>query len=153
MSPILPSLRSGDLRPLGAVVRALLTLTAVAVALLALQAWALGPPHHHHRSAGEVALVFMASGKVLGAIALAGAALYLATRPKRAFQRILLLLTVLAAVLAVAAHQPALVAIAVGDCLAALLAASLWPEVQERVRRKAEAELLSRSRKRKSKAA
>ena len=129
MSPILPSLRSGDLRPLGAVVRALLTLTAVAVALLALQAWALGPPHHHHRSAGEVALVFMASGKVLGAIALAGAALYLATRPKRAFQRILLLLTVLAAVLAMAAHQPALIAIAVGDCLAALLAASLWPEV------------------------
>jgi phosphatidylglycerol lysyltransferase len=76
-----------------------------------------------------VALVFMASGKVLGAVALAGAALYLATRPKRAFQRILLLLTVLAAVLAMAAHQPALIAIAVGDCLAALFAASLWPEI------------------------
>lgn len=67
--------------------------------------------------------------KVLGALALAGAAFYLATRPKRAFQRILLLLTVLAGMLAVAAHQPALIAIAVGDCLAALLAASLWPEI------------------------
>jgi phosphatidylglycerol lysyltransferase len=129
MSPILPSLRTGDLRPLGAVVRALLTLTAVAVVLLALQSWALGPPHNHHRSAGELALVFMASGKVLGALALAGVALYLATRPKRAFQRILLMLTVLAGIIAMAAHQPALIAIAVGDCLAALLAASLWPEI------------------------
>jgi phosphatidylglycerol lysyltransferase len=129
MSSIADSLRNGDLRPLGAIVRALLTFTAVAVVFLALQAWALGPPRHHHNSAGELALVAIASAKVLGALALAGAALYLATRPKRAFQRILLLLTVLAGVLAVAAHQPALIAIAVGDCLAALLAASLWPEI------------------------
>jgi hypothetical protein len=109
--------RNGNLRLLGGVMRALLTFTAVADLLLAFQAWTFGPHHPHvHDSAGQLALVALTSVKLLAAVILAAAALYLATRPKRAFQRILLLLTVLAAVLAVAAAQPTLIAIAVGDC-------------------------------------
>jgi lysylphosphatidylglycerol synthetase-like protein (DUF2156 family) len=122
--------RNGNLRLLGGVMRALLTFTAVADLLLAFQAWTFGPHHPHvHDSAGQLALVALTSVKLLAAVILAAAALYLATRPKRAFQRILLLLTVLAAVLAVAAAQPTLIAIAVGDCFAALLAVRLWPEI------------------------
>lgn len=117
---------------MGAVVRALLTFTAVADVLLAFQSWVLQYHPHHHRSAGELALVTFTSVKLLSALVMAGAALYLATRPKRAFQRILILLTVLAGLLALAAGRPALMAIAAGDCLAALFAASLWPEVGER---------------------
>lgn len=122
-------LRIQDLLPVGALVRALLTFAAVADAFLSLQVW-LFPPHaHHSHSAGEVALLAFASLKLAGALLLAGAALYLATRPKRAFRRILVLLAAFAAVVAMAAAQPFLVAIAVTDCLAALLASSLWPEV------------------------
>ena len=121
-----------DILPLGALVRALLTFAAVADAVLSLQLWRLQQNHfHHHQTAGD-ALLAVASMKLLGALVLAAAALYLATRPKRAFRRILMLLTVLAAVLSVAASQPALLAIAVTDCLLAFLAASLWPEIGER---------------------
>ena len=121
--------RLGDLRWVGAPLRALLTFTAVADVLLALQAWAFPHRRHPHLSAGALALLALTSVKLLGAVALGGAALYLATRPKRAFQRILLLLTALAGLLALDASQPILIAIAVGDCLAALLAVSLWPEI------------------------
>ncbi|MBJ7598055.1 MAG: hypothetical protein DLM67_02785 [Candidatus Nephthysia bennettiae] len=121
-----------DVLPLGALVRALLTFVAVADAFLSLQIWLLHPQPHHHHTAGEVALLAFASMRLAGAIMLAAAALYLATRPKRAFRRILLLLAVFAALMAMAASQPALVAIAAVDCLAALLASSLWPEVSDR---------------------
>jgi lysylphosphatidylglycerol synthetase-like protein (DUF2156 family) len=120
-----------DVLPVGALVRALLTFVAVADAFLSLQVWLLHPQPHHPHTAGEVALLAFASMRLAGAILLAAAALCLATRPKRAFRRILLLLAVFAAVVATAAAQPALVGIAVVDCLAALLAASLWPEVSD----------------------
>jgi len=122
-------LRLQDVLPVGALVRALLTFAAVADAVLSLQIWLLHPHAHRAHSAGEVALLAFASMKLVGALLLAAAALYLATRPKRAFRRILLLLALLAAAVAMAAGQPLLVAIAVTDCLAALLASSLWPEV------------------------
>src|ERR1700736_4283659 len=97
-----------DVLPLGALVRALLTFVAVADGVLSLQIWRLQQDHHqHHNTAGD-ALLAVASLKLLGALVLAAAALYLATRPKRAFRRILMLLTVLAAVLSVAASQPTL---------------------------------------------
>jgi lysylphosphatidylglycerol synthetase-like protein (DUF2156 family) len=121
-----------DVLPLGALVRALLTFVAVADGVLSLQLWRLQQNHHHHHKMAGDALLAVASLKLLGALVLAAAALYLATRPKRAFRRILMLLTVLAAVLSVAASQPTLLAIAVTDCLAAFLAASLWPEIGRR---------------------
>lgn len=129
MSAVFGSVRLRDLRPLGTLVRALLTFTAVADVLLALQAWAHRQHPHHYHSAGELALVAFTSLKLLVAVALAVAALYLATRPKRAFQRILLLLAVTAGILGLLAWQPALIVIAIADCLAAVWAASLWPEV------------------------
>ncbi|MDQ6742461.1 MAG: DUF2156 domain-containing protein [Candidatus Dormibacteraeota bacterium] len=125
----LSGLRLQDVLPVGALVRALLTFAAVADAVLSLQIWLLHPHAHRAHSAGEVALLAFASLRLVGALLLAAAALYLATRPKRAFRRILLLLALLAAVVSMAASQPLLVAIAVTDCLAALLASSLWPEV------------------------
>ena len=129
----LSGFRLQDVLPLGALVRALLTFVAVADAVLAVQFWFLHVHvHHHQRTAGDLALVGLASMKVLGALLLAGAAVYLATRPKRAFRRILVLITVFAALAGLAASQRVLVAVAVTDCLAALLAFSLWPEVGNR---------------------
>jgi lysylphosphatidylglycerol synthetase-like protein (DUF2156 family) len=121
-----------DILPLGALVRALLTFVAVADATLSLQLWRLQQTHYHHQHTAGDALLAVASMKLLGAVVLAVAAVYLATQPKQAFRRILMLLTVLAAVLSVAASQPTLLAIAITDCLAAFLAASLWPEIGER---------------------
>jgi hypothetical protein len=129
----LSGFRLQDVLPLGALVRALLTFVAVADAVLAVQFWFRHVHvHHHQRTAGDLALVGLASMKVLGALVLAGAAVYLATRPKRAFRRILVLITVFAALAGLAASQRVLVAVAVTDCLAALLAFSLWPEVGNR---------------------
>lgn len=122
--------RPQDVFPLGALARALLTFVAVADALLSLQVWLLHP-HRHHHTAGEMAILTVASMKLLGALLLAAAAIYLATRPKRAFRRIVILLAMLAALLSLAASQPVLLAIAMTDCLAAFLAVSLWREVGE----------------------
>lgn len=129
----LSGLRLQDIVPLGALVRALLTFVAVADTVLALQFWFLNESYHHHQStAGDLALLAFASLHVLGALVLAASALYLATRPKRAFRRILVLLTIFAAAAALASSQKVLLAVAVTDCLAALLASSLWPEVGDR---------------------
>jgi lysylphosphatidylglycerol synthetase-like protein (DUF2156 family) len=117
---------------MGALLRVLLTFVAVADAFLSLQVWLLHGHHRYNHTAGEATLLALASLKIVGALVLAAVAVYLATRPKRAFRRILVLLAIFAALVALAASQRALVVIAVMDCLAALLASSLWPEVGDR---------------------
>lgn len=116
-----------DRSPVGAVVRALLMLTAVADAGTALYVWYLRD--HGSRAAIHVALAALAPIRLLAALALVGAALYLATRPKRAFQVVLVLVAVGGGLLALASSHMALIAIAVADCLAALLAGGLWPQL------------------------
>jgi lysylphosphatidylglycerol synthetase-like protein (DUF2156 family) len=113
--------------PLGAVLRALLMLIAVADAGTALYVWYL--KHHGSRAAIQTALAALAPIRLLAAIALVGAALYLATRPKRAFQVVLVLVAVGGGLLALASSHLALIAIAVVDCLAALLGGALWPQL------------------------
>jgi lysylphosphatidylglycerol synthetase-like protein (DUF2156 family) len=112
--------------------RVVLTFVAVADTLLAAQAALIHRyqhRHQHYSSAGEAALGVLGSAHVLGALFLAASVLYLATRPKRAFHRILMMLTLVAAFLATSASQPGLLAIAAIVGVAAALAASLWPEV------------------------
>jgi lysylphosphatidylglycerol synthetase-like protein (DUF2156 family) len=129
----LSGVRLKDVLPLGTMLRALLTFVAVADAFLAVQLWLRGDRGHHHPStAGDMALLGLASQKVLTALVLTAAAVYLVTRPKRAFRRVLILITVFAALVALATSQKLLMAVAVTDCLAALLASSLWPEVGDR---------------------
>jgi lysylphosphatidylglycerol synthetase-like protein (DUF2156 family) len=114
------------LRRLGPLARALLTFVAVADGGLSLELWALR--HHTARWAVRAVLDVVAPVRPLAAVALAAAALYLATRPKRAFRRILLALAAGAGVLSVAAGQPVLILAVLLVGLAALLAGSLWAE-------------------------
>ncbi len=112
-------------------VRALLTFVALVDATLSLERWA-----QHHRSvewAAGFAMDLPAPARLLVALALATAALYLATRPKRAFRRILLVLALAAAALAFQSEQRGLIAVGLGDALAALFGGSLWPEESDPV--------------------
>src|SRR2546430_14250117 len=99
-----------DQSPLGGILRALLTFVALADAALSLEVWVL-KHREAHALAGAVQGAVSSLG-FLAALAMAGAALYLATRPKQAFQRILVVLTVVAAVLSVTAGQSALIRLA-----------------------------------------
>jgi lysyl-tRNA synthetase class 2 len=110
-----------------AVLRALLMLVAIADAGTALYVWYLH--HHGTRAAIHTAFTALAPVRLLAGVALVGAALYLATRPKRAFQLVLVLVAVGGGLLALSSSHLALIAIAVVDCLAALLAGSLWREL------------------------
>lgn len=116
----------GERRSLGGVVRALLTLVGVADAALALELWLLR--HHASQSAAVTGLRLLAPERLPGVLAIALAALYLATRPKREVRHLLVLLTAAAGLLSLASGQPGLIAIAVADGLLALAAGSLWPE-------------------------
>src|SRR5690348_10993802 len=89
--------------------RALLIFTALAVGLLSLEGWA-----QHHRSlqwAAEVILGLPAPTRLPIALAVASAALYVATRPKRAFRRILVVLAVAVAWLSLGSGRHGLVAV------------------------------------------
>ena len=111
--------------------RAVLIFTALAVGLLSFEGWA-----RHHRSlqwAAGVMLSLPAPARLTIALALAAAALYLATRPKRAFRRIVIVLAVGVACLSLGSGQPRLVAVALVDAIAALLASSLWTEESDPV--------------------
>jgi lysylphosphatidylglycerol synthetase-like protein (DUF2156 family) len=110
----------------GPLARALLTFVALADVVLSAELWALR--HHTARWAVTTTLDFLAPVRPLAAVAVVVAALYLATRPKRAFRRILLALAVVAALLSVLAGNRALIGAAVLIGVAALLASSLWPE-------------------------
>ena len=108
------------------VVRALLTFAALADGTLSLERLA-----QHHRSvvwAASFVTGLPAPARLLVAMALAAAALHLATRPKRAFRRILLVAALGAAGLALVSGQPGLISVALLDAFAALFASSLWPE-------------------------
>jgi len=113
--------------PLAAALRAVLMLVALADAGTALYVWYLR--HHGTRAAIHAAFAALAPVRLLAAVALVGAALYLATRPKRAFQLVLVLFAVGGGLLALASSHLALIAIAIVDCLAALLAGSLWRQL------------------------
>jgi lysylphosphatidylglycerol synthetase-like protein (DUF2156 family) len=111
--------------------RALLIFTALAVGLLSLEGWA-----RHHQSlawAAGVLLGLPAPARLSIALAVAAAALYLATRPKRGFRRILVVLAVAVAWLSLGSGRPGLVAVALVDAIAALLASSLWTEESDPV--------------------
>jgi lysylphosphatidylglycerol synthetase-like protein (DUF2156 family) len=111
--------------------RALLIFTALAVGLLSLEGWA-----GHHRSlqwAAGVVLGLPAPARLPIALAVAAAALYLTTRPKRAFRRILVVLAVAVAWLSLGSGRQGLVAVALVDAVAALLASSLWTEESDPV--------------------
>jgi len=111
--------------------RALLIFTALAAGLLSLEGWAA-----HHRSlqwAVAVVLGLPAPARLPIALAVAAAALYLATRPKRAFRRILVGLAVTVAWLSLGSGRPGLVAVALVDAVAALLASPLWSEESDPV--------------------
>src|SRR5215831_10538148 len=116
---------------LAAVARPVLVFIALADGLLSLELWTLRSPHA--RSAATAALQAVAPARPLVALALAGSALYLATRPKRAFRRILLVLALAATLLSMKSGQGVLVAAALIDGLAALLASSLWSEEGDRL--------------------
>jgi phosphatidylglycerol lysyltransferase len=109
-----------------ALARALLTFVALADGTLSLERWA-----QHHRSVEWAAGLMMglpALARLWVALAVAAAALYLATRPKRAFRRILLALALGAAAISLQSAQPGLIAAALLDAVVALFATSLWPE-------------------------
>jgi lysylphosphatidylglycerol synthetase-like protein (DUF2156 family) len=111
--------------------RAILIFTALAVGLLSLEGWA-----QHHRSlqwAAEVVLGLPAPARLPIALAVAAAALYVATRPKRAFRRILVVAAVAVAWLSLGSGRQGLVAVALVDAVAALLASSLWSEESDPV--------------------
>ncbi|HKF79190.1 MAG TPA: DUF2156 domain-containing protein [Candidatus Dormibacteraeota bacterium] len=109
-----------------ALVRALLVFVALADGLLSLEVWSLHS--EQARAAALAVLAVVAPVRPLAAFALSAGALYVATRPKRAFHRVLLLLAGTAGAISVQTHSPALVAVALADGLAAMLAASFWPE-------------------------
>lgn len=109
-----------------AVVRAVLVFVALADGLLSLQLWSLHDAQA--RIAALAVLAVVAPVRPLAAFALSAAALYVATRPKRAFHRVLLLLAGAAGVVSVQAHEPVLIAVALADGMAAVVAASFWPE-------------------------
>jgi lysylphosphatidylglycerol synthetase-like protein (DUF2156 family) len=122
-----PALLNLDERwPLGPLVRALLTFVALADIILSLELWLLR--HKEDQWAVRAVLDTVAPFRVLAALAVAGAALYLATRPKRAFRRVLVLLAALAMLASLRSRMPVLIAIAVADGLVAMMAGSLWPE-------------------------
>ena len=111
--------------------RALLIFTALAVGVLSLEGWT-----RHHRSlawAAGVLLGLPAPSRLLVALAVAAAALYLATRPKRGFRRILVVLAVGVAWLSLGSGRHALVAVALVDAVVAVLASSLWTEESDPV--------------------
>jgi lysylphosphatidylglycerol synthetase-like protein (DUF2156 family) len=111
--------------------RAVLIFTALAVGLLSLEGWA-----QHHRSlewAAGVVLGLPAPARLPIALAVAAATLYLATRPKRAFRRILVVLAVAVAWLSLGSGRHGLVAVALVDAVVALLASSLWTEESDPV--------------------
>jgi lysylphosphatidylglycerol synthetase-like protein (DUF2156 family) len=108
------------------IVRALLTFVALTDVVLSAELWAFR--YRAGRWAVTTTLDFLSPVRLVAAVAVAAAALYLATRPKRAFRRILLLLAAAAAVLSVEAGNRTLIAAAVGVAMVALLASSLWPE-------------------------
>jgi lysylphosphatidylglycerol synthetase-like protein (DUF2156 family) len=110
----------------GPLARALLTFAALADIVLSAELWALR--HHTARWAVTTTLDVLAPVRPVAAVAVAGAALYLATRPKRAFRRILMALATGAAVLSVAAGNRALIATGLAVAVVALFAGSLWPE-------------------------
>ena len=112
------------LRSHSSALRPLIALVAVADVAAALYVWYL---HGRGSRAGlHMALTALAPVRFLAAIALLGAALYLATRTKRAFQLVLMLVAVAGALLALLSSHLPLVAIGLADALAALLAGSLW---------------------------
>ena len=111
--------------------RALLIFTALAVGLLSLEGWA--QRHHSLEWAATVVLALPAPARLPIALAVAAAALYLATRPKRAFRRILVVLAVAVAWLSLGSGRQGLVAVALVDAVAALLASSLWTEESDPV--------------------
>jgi lysylphosphatidylglycerol synthetase-like protein (DUF2156 family) len=111
--------------------RALLIFTPLAVGLLSLEGWA----RHHHslQWAAGVVLGMPAPARLPIALAVAATALYLATRPKRAFRRILVVLAVAVAWLSLGSGRQGLVAVALVDAVVALLASSLWTEESDPV--------------------
>lgn len=128
MKPRLPLQQSPWL---AAVARPVLMFIALADGLLSLELWTLHSAHA--RSAASAVLQAIAPARPLVALALAGSALYLATRPKRAFRRILLILALAATLLSMKSGQGVLVAAAFIDGLVALLASSLWSEEGDRL--------------------
>lgn len=113
------------------VLRAVLIFTALAVGLLSLEGWA-----RHHRSlqwAAAVVLGLPAPARLPIALAVAATALYVATRPKRAFRRILVIVAMAVAWLSLGSGRQGLVAVALVDAVAALLASSLWSEESDPV--------------------
>src|ERR1700716_1571030 len=78
---------AGEPSPLSALVRALLTFAALAIAGLSLEVWVLR--HREVLSLLQGPVEDLAPVMPLIALIVAILALYLATRPKRAFQRIL----------------------------------------------------------------
>ena len=113
------------------VVRAVLVFVALADGMLSLELWTLRSPNA--RSAASAALQVVAPVRPVVALGLAGLALYLATRPKRAFGRVLLVLAVCAALLSLKSGRQALVVVALLDGFFALMAGSLWPEQGDRL--------------------
>src|SRR5262252_1379106 len=128
VKPLLPLPQSPWL---AAVARPVLMFVALADGLLSLELWTLRSPHV--RSAATTVLQAVAPARPLVALALAGSALYLATRPKRALRRILLVLALAATLLSMKSGQGILVAAALIDGLVALLASSLWSEEGDRL--------------------
>lgn len=116
---------------LAAVARPVLMFIALADGLLSLELWTLRSPHA--RSTATAMLQAVAPVRPLVALALAGSALYLATRPKRAFRRILLVLALAATLLSMKSGRGVLVAAALTDGLVALFASSLWSEEGDRL--------------------
>src|SRR2546430_4369301 len=115
-----------SLHRLGPAARALLTFVALADAALSLELMAL-----HHPVARLVlttVLAVLAPVAPLAAALMVAVSLYTATRPKRAFRRLLVVLAVVALALSTRAGNPGLFAAALLVVLAALLAGSLWPE-------------------------
>ncbi|HZV53229.1 MAG TPA: phosphatidylglycerol lysyltransferase domain-containing protein [Candidatus Dormibacteraeota bacterium] len=115
-----------DHRPGGGLLRAGVGLVALADTALSLEAWGWRSPQAH--AAERLLLDVIAPMRPAATLVAGVAAIYLATRPKRAFRRMLVGLVTAAGLLSLVASEPGLLAAAGAVCLALLQAGWLWPE-------------------------
>jgi lysylphosphatidylglycerol synthetase-like protein (DUF2156 family) len=115
-----------DRRPGGGLLRAGVALVALADTALSLEVWGWRSPQAH--TAERLLLGVIAPVRPAATLLLGMAAIYLATRPKRAFRRMLVGLVTAAGLLSLVASEPGLLAAAGAVCLALLQAGWLWPE-------------------------
>jgi lysylphosphatidylglycerol synthetase-like protein (DUF2156 family) len=112
--------------PTDTAARGVVTVAILATVALSADAWLTR--HGANQPAASLALAPLGSLRLLAAAGLGSVALYMASRARRDYRYLLVGLAILGGVMAMSAERPALLVVAVADCVIALLASSLWPE-------------------------